>query len=77
MRNSQLLPPRSRRLLAALVSGAVVLAIPIATSAAPSTPLLSGHLLRAESIQKTGYYRHHRYWHHRYSHYRRSGWYYG
>jgi len=77
MRNSLLLPPRSSRLLAALVSGAVVLAIPVITSAAPSTPLQSAHVVRAESIQKAGYYRHHRYWHHRYSHYRRSGWHYG
>ena len=58
----------SKRLLAALVSGAVVLAIPVVVSARPSTPLQSAHLVRAESIQKAGHSWHHRYSHHRYSH---------
>jgi hypothetical protein len=65
MRHS-LLPSRS--LLAALVSGAVVLAIPVVTPAAPSVPRQSVHLSRADNIQKTGYYWHHRYPHRRYAH---------
>jgi len=71
--------PWSRLLLAALLSGTVMLAVPVGTSAAPSTPLLATHLMRIVSIQNSGYYwhqryRHHRHWHHRYSHYGRSGW---
>jgi hypothetical protein len=65
--------------LAALLAGAMVLAIPVVASAAPSTPLLSTHVVRAESLQNPGYYsyhrkRHHRHRHHRYSRYVRSGW---
>jgi hypothetical protein len=82
MRYSPLPVLLSRLLHAASFSGAMMLTIPIIASAAPSTPLLATHLVRAESIQKSGYYWHHRYqhhrrWHHRYSHYGRSGWHYG
>ena len=74
MRYSRL---RSRHLFAALVSGAVVLAIPVVVSATPSIPLQTAHLLHAGSIQKAGHSWHHRYSHrwysHRwYSHYRRG-----
>ena len=74
MRYSRL---RSRHPFAALVSGAVVLAIPVVVSATPSIPLQTAHLLHAGSIQKAGHSWHHRYSHrwysHRwYSHYRRG-----
>jgi hypothetical protein len=78
MPNSLLPLPRLAGVFAALVLGAVMLAVPSATSAAQSPPLFSAHTVQAESIQKAEYYRHNRYWHHhRYSHYRSSGWYYG
>jgi hypothetical protein len=67
----------SKLLLAAVVSGAVVLAIPVVVSATPSTPLQSAHLVRVESIQKAEYHWHHPYSHRRYSHYRKGYRHYG